>query len=127
MAELLVWRMAAADRGVPRTGRRADSVVFGVTEDLGENGRAWFRATATGRGDATSRDPVFAEIRTSERARERAEQATGIYTDKGWVLVDGPRVVDAGNPGLTAMDLLHGGPLTDWATGIAQAVRAGDL
>jgi len=124
--DVLVWRLAAADHhGVPyRDNRR--TVVIGVTADLGEDQRIWFQAHWPDHGIPPT-DPVVAEVRTGPRAQERARTATARHESKGWVLVDGPRVVDGGQPELTEADVLAGWPLRAWATGIAEQFRHRDL
>jgi hypothetical protein len=117
LLEVLVWRLATGSR----------SVVIGATRDLGDGERIWFRVLDGDRGDRVHRDPAVAEVRTGERARERAESATALYRGKRWRVVDGPRQVLVPVPGITDRDVLAGAPLAEWARGLAASFASGEI
>lgn len=102
-------------------------VVVGVTEELGDGERIWFRVRSDERGDRLSRAPVVAEVRTSQRAHERASTATEMCSGRGWRVMDGPRTVEVPVPALTAVDVLAGRPLADWSADLARRFTIGEL
>lgn len=115
--EVLVWRMRSGEH----------STVVGVTEDLGDGERIWFRVRDDGQGDSLHKSSVVAEVRIGDRARERTSSVTDLYKRRGWRLVDGPRSIEVPLPELNGVDVLAGTPLQSWAYGLATQFRAGEL
>jgi hypothetical protein len=124
--DTMVWRLAAANpAGVPYQDARAKWVIIGSTDDLGDGERLWFRLRSDGQGDTLSRDPVVAEVRTSERARERVTTITEMYRGLRWVFVEHPRHIHAPDPPVTPEEILAGWPLITWAEAVAAQMGRG--
>ena len=132
MVDVLVWRLAAADRdGVPfLDGKRRRTVVVGASEELPGGGFVWFRVlspTSDGStmGDNLSPELVVAEVRDENRAKTRCAQVTGMYQAKGWAVVVPPTVVDMPNPPVSPDELMMGFPLQTWAEAVTQRLNKG--
>ena len=129
---VLAMRIATGRRGIPDRGERAGGVVLGVTEALGDADgneyRVWFRrryGALAGTGDAFGKRDVVCEAREPHRARERMDTATGIYGAKGWILVDGPRQIEAVEPPLSDAEIYSGDPLRVWAVSVCRTLAGG--
>jgi hypothetical protein len=130
MVDVLVWRLAAADRaGVPfLDGERRRAVVIGASSELPGGGCVWFRvlspaADGSRVGDRLSPEMVVAEVRDESRARSRCEQVTGMYRAKGWAVVVPPRVIDMPDPPVSPDEVMLGFPLQTWAEAVTQRLN----